>query len=484
MTDRAQRIYRPLLFVAVALLLLLRLLHLRADFTSMHWFSQEAAEFTDEGFYTSAALHHFTGVPLYIRGGWNPSVFMPVWPLLVGAVFHWTGVSVVAARALAVVCTWITALLLYFVTRQYRSQIFALITVLLFAANVLGFFIGRLAILEPAFCLFLLLTLWMAGKVRANGYALAVAVGVVFVILTLTKTTGPFVLPAVLYPIWANNREDRSEAGKLLATALGIIVLLLGCAKIFWARHYAVDAQIILGMNPLWQLEHSLPRLARFFFRGTWIDPVLFPLALLCAIAALARLRFLWRDTLFVTAVLWETGYAAFIVFHYDGPPRYFVPLIVPTIWLALILLEVLWKQQKRTAQVLVACVAVSAVWNVASIVRYLAHPHYTFFQTCASIRRTVEADASVPHLLIGRGAEEISLISGGLPAIDSDGMMPMAEKIPTYHTGWLVQWSRYTPQRMRSAQQQFDFVRQSKYPVFSPEKMAVLRLYKILPLR
>jgi len=470
-------------WIAAALLLALRLVHLRADFTSMHWLSQEGAQFTDEGFYTSAALHYFTGLPVYIPGGWNPGVFMPIWPLLVGAVFHFTGVSVVAARALAVVCTWITAVLAYAVTRQHRSQRFAACTALLFAANALGFFYSRLAILEPAFSMILLLALWLAGRVRANGYTLAAGVGVVFVILTLTKTTGPFVLPAILYVLWARNRADRRTGGRLVAVVLGVVALLLGCAKIIWARHYAVDAQFILGMNLLWQLEHALPRLARFFFRGTWIDPVLFPLALLCAIAALARLRFLWRDTLFVTAVLWETGYAAFIVFHYDGPPRYFVPLIVPTIWLALIFLEALWQQQKRWAQALAALVVASAVGNIACTLDYLAHPRYTFFQTCASIRRTVEADASVPHLLIGRGAEEISLVSGGLPAIDSDGAMPLAEKIATYHVGWLVQWSRYTPQRMRAAQQQFELVRQAEYPVFSPEKMAVLRLYKILPL-
>ena len=470
-------------WIAAALLLALRLVHLRADFTSIHWLSQEGAQFTDEGFYTSAALHHFTGLSVYIPGGWNPGVFMPIWPLLVGAIFHFTGVSVVAARALAVACTWITAVLAYAVTRQHRSPMFAACTALLFAANALGFFYSRLAILEPAFSMILLLALWLAGRVRANGYTLAAGVGVVFVILTLTKTTGPFVLPAILYVLWAGNHADRRTGGRLLAVVLGVVVLLLGCAKIIWARHYAVDAQFILGMNPLWQLEHALPRLARFFFRGTWIDPVLFPLALLCAIAALARLRFLWRDTLFVAAVLWETGYAAFIVFHYDGPPRYFVPLIVPTIWLALIFLEALWQQQKRWAQTLATLVVASAVGNIACTLNYLAHPRYTFFQACASIRRTVEADASVPHLLIGRGAEEISLVSGGLPAIDSDGAMPLAEKIATYHVGWLVQWSRYTPQRMRAAQQQFELVRQAEYPVFSPEKMAVLRLYKILPL-
>ena len=74
---------------------------------------------------------------------------------------------------------------------------------------------------------------------------------------------------------------------------------------------------------------------------------MLFPLALAGFIAAALRLRFLWRDTLFMTALLWEAGYAAFIAFHYDGPPRYFVTLIVPTIWLATIFLEWMWRAEQ-----------------------------------------------------------------------------------------------------------------------------------------
>ena len=112
--------------------------------------------------------------------------------------------------------------------------------------------------------------------------------------------------------------------------------------------------------------------------RGTWIDPVLFPLALAVFIAAAVRLRFLWRNPLFMIAFLWETGYAAFIVYHYDGPPRYFVTMIIPTIWLALIFLQWMWSANKRVAAVASVCVAVSVVWNVASIGEYLLHPQYT----------------------------------------------------------------------------------------------------------
>ena len=94
--SRAHRWHLALLVLTICLLAL-RLWHIRADFPDYHFYSQERARFTDEGFYTSAALHYFTLRRAYVPGGWNPGVLMPVWPLLVGFVFHFTGISVVAA---------------------------------------------------------------------------------------------------------------------------------------------------------------------------------------------------------------------------------------------------------------------------------------------------------------------------------------------------------------------------------------------------
>lgn len=478
---------RKTYFLLLALtlgLLALRIAHLRADFPAYHLYSQEGAEFSDEGFYTGAALNHFTLGHSYIPGGWNPAVFMPVWPLLVGLLFHFTGISVVSARSLAVLCTWCSVLFAYGVARQYRSATFALIAAFLFAANALAFFYSRLAILEPAFVMFLLLAIYVAGKVRRKSYGLAVVVGVLFTVMTLTKTTGPFVLPAVLYPIWSNNREYRSKAGKLVAIAAGTAILLLGCAKLFWSHHYLQDSRIILGINPLWQLENSPLRLMRFFLRGTWVDPVLFPLALASFIAALVRLRFLWRDTLFTTAFLWELGYAAFIVFHYDGPPRYFVALIMPTIWLALLFMEWLLRRQKQTAVVLVACIAISVMWNLTLIGNYLIHPRYKLLEAAQSIKRTIAEHNNSPYspLLIGRGADEFSLLSGGLPTMDSDGAMPLAEKLDVYRPGWFVDWSGDVPLRIATVAAKRELAPQAAFSVMKSSRFARVTLYKLLP--
>ena len=483
--SRAHRWQWALLLLTICLLAL-RFCHLSADFPVFHFYNQDGARYTDEGFYTGAALQHFTLGHAYIPGGWNPGIFMPVWPFLVGLVFHFTGISVVAARALAVGCVCLSVLLAYAIARQYESKTFACLTAFLIAANALGFFFGRLALLEPAFGMFLLLAIYFAGRVRPGSYALAMLVGVVFVVATLTKTTGPFVLPAVLFPIWANNREDRAAAWKLLATALATIILLMGVAKIVWARHYAADAQIILGMAPLWQLENSPSRLLRFFFRGTWIDPVLFPLALAAFVAAAVRLRFLWRNPLFMIAFLWEAGYAAFIVYHYDGPPRYFVTMIVPTIWLALIFLQWMWSANRQVAVVVIACVAVSVVWNVASIGDYLLHPQYTLVDASVKIKQLIVAahssGAASNELLIGRGADEVSLLSGGLPAMDSDGSMPLAQKLDVYHPDWFMHWTNHPVGRLTTVESERTLVQRANLRGLDPFDGAGILLFQIFP--
>ena len=481
-----RRKYFGILLGVVLLLLALRLWHIRADFPDYRFYIQERSEFTDEGFYTSAALNHFTLGHAYIPGGWNPGVFMPVWPLMVGLLFHFTWISVTAARTLAVVCTWLSVILAYAVARQYRSVTFSLLTVFLATANALGFFYSRLAVLEPAFVLFLLLAIYLAGRVRTGNYVMAIMVGLVFTAMTLTKTTGPFVLPAVLYPIWACNRQDRSAAWKLIAVAATTALLLLGGVRLYWTHHYLQDSKIILGMNPLWQLENSPSRLLRFFLRGTWVDPVLFPLAVVSFAAAVLSLRFLWRDTLFATALLWETGYAAFIVFHYDGPPRYFVALIVPTIWLALIFTEWLWQQHRRIAVGVAVCIAVSLLWNLLCIGNYLLHPRFGLVNASIEIKRIIVAqhlaDPKSNMLLIGRGTEEISLLSGGIPAIDSDGAMPVQEKLNVYHPGWFMRWTGHVPARMKTVGAYRHLTKRASFPELSRIRRTGIVLYQIYP--
>jgi len=44
--------------------------------------------------------------------------------------------------------------------------------------------------------------------------------------------------------------------------------------------------------------------------------------------------------------------------------------------------------------------------------------------------------------MLVGRGAEEISLLSGGLPGIYSDGAMPLAQKLDVLAALIAIGWA------------------------------------------
>src|SRR5260370_39970677 len=87
------------LLLVAAIFLALHAVHLNADFPNhspwMDW-----AKYTDEGWYGDGAIRHFQRGHWHVPGDFNPAAALPVWPLLESAVFHFTGVSIAAARAL------------------------------------------------------------------------------------------------------------------------------------------------------------------------------------------------------------------------------------------------------------------------------------------------------------------------------------------------------------------------------------------------
>src|SRR3984885_12582430 len=90
-----------ILLLVAAIFLALHALHLNADFPNhspwMDW-----AKYTDEGWYGDAAIRHFQRGHWYVFGDFNPAAALPVWPVLELVVFRFAGVSLAAARGLAV----------------------------------------------------------------------------------------------------------------------------------------------------------------------------------------------------------------------------------------------------------------------------------------------------------------------------------------------------------------------------------------------
>ena len=80
----------------------LHALHLSADFPNNSPWYGDGAKYTDEGWYGNAAIRAPLFGHWYLPGDFNPAVALPAWPFLEWLLFFFTGVSLQAARGLAV----------------------------------------------------------------------------------------------------------------------------------------------------------------------------------------------------------------------------------------------------------------------------------------------------------------------------------------------------------------------------------------------
>src|SRR5580658_4541561 len=141
------RFLLPCAGILLVLLAAAGFLHLGADFPNHSRYIDDAAKFTDEGWYASGALnHHLTGH--WLRpGDFNPMVTIPVWSVLLDAVFHFTGISLPVARGIAFLFTLGTVVIAGRLIARDHPRLAPAMMVLLLASPILYAF-SHLAILE------------------------------------------------------------------------------------------------------------------------------------------------------------------------------------------------------------------------------------------------------------------------------------------------------------------------------------------------
>ena len=107
------------------------------------------AKYTDEGWYGNAAVRaHLFGY-WYVPGDFNPAPAVPIWPFLEWILFFFTGVSVTAARALAITFFFGNLLLSYHLLRSRGPKWMALLALTFMVTSPFLYCFSRLAILEP-----------------------------------------------------------------------------------------------------------------------------------------------------------------------------------------------------------------------------------------------------------------------------------------------------------------------------------------------
>ncbi len=84
--------------------------------------------------------------------------------------------------------------------------------------------------------------------------------------------------------------------------------------------------------------------------------------------------------------------------------------------------------------------------------------------------------------MFIGRGVDQISLLSGGVPAIESDGIMPLAQKLDVYHPGWFMNWTSDPPQRSAIVARHRRMLQRAVFPGLDPDRNGGIVLYHLFP--
>ncbi len=494
------------MLAAAAVLLGLHAVHLAADFPNnspwMDW-----SKYTDEGWYGDAAIRHYQLGHWYVAGDFNPAVALPVWPVLEALLFHFTGVSLVAARALTVgvfagilVATWF--LLERWRPVGVRVSLAAPAAVLLLAASPFCFVFTRLAILEPLLVLVTLLALLAASAVRpaAHGELLRrnlpamAALALLLPLLILTKTTGLFLVPAIAWLVFAALEYRPGPFLRVGLPAAGAGLLLwLAYYGLLVRPHLLLDYRYLFSANAYTGItaENFVQVLTDTVKDGMWMGRVLYPCALVAVGIAAISWRRLRAHPLIPALLLWAGGYVAFLAYHDNLQPRYYLVVAVPlTLLVAAVMEQLVLPAVSRRTPALVG-VALAAVIVVAisvpdarQTVSFVRHPQYTLLTAAreldAYIANDRVDDPTHNPLLLSISGSDISLMTG-LPSICDDfGTLELPDRVNKYRPGWYAAWNQIDDDKMDAMTPLFHIERVAAFPAMDDPDRNLLILYKL----
>jgi hypothetical protein len=522
-SSRILQAAEAVLLLVAAIFLALHALHLSADFPNhspwMDW-----AKYTDEGWYGDGAIRHFQRGHWYVPGDFNPAAALPVWPLLEAALFRFTGVNLAAARALTVTIFGLILLASYLLIRRWQTlssgkksetkktetSLAPAIAVLLLAVSPFCYVFTRMAILEPLLILFTLAALLAASyatppeqgtaaplRTRLRQILPVFALGLLVPLMVLTKTTAIFLLPAIAWLLWA-------RAGYRVRPFLRLSLPPAVLAAITWFSyylfivrphflpdfHYLFEANGYTGLTP----SNILSVLADTIADGLWIGKILYPLALLAALSVFLLRPRLLRNPLIPSLLLWAGGYAAFLAYHNNFQPRYYLVIAIPLTLLIPIVFSSLWTSGPRTRTAaetslhrlavasIVAVLTVLTVTDARQTLRYVRTPDYAFTTAAARIHQIISADPTHNPLILSISGSQLSLMTG-LPSICDDfGTMDLPVRVKAYRPGWYIAWNQVEDDKMDALTPMYHLQRIAAFPAFDDPERNLLILYRLDP--
>ena len=505
-----------LLLAATVGFFTLHYVHLSADFPNFsRW--MDWSKYTDEGWYGDAAIRFHQLGRWNLPGDFNPAVALPVWPLLEALLFRFTGVSLVAERALTVSVfgvTLVTGWLLIARRNVQRPPLLsgetlpASVALLFLATNPFCFVFTRMGILEPLLILSTMVALLVAQRARAaypdegllsifgRNLLVVLALGILVPVMILTKTTGLFLVPAIVWMLFAALQySPRAFLAVAIPAGAMAAALWLAYFLLLVRPHYLLDYRYLFSAN-------AYTGITRLNWLGVilwsihgiaWMGRTIAVVAVAAVILALSQPRRLLAHPVIPALILWAAGYTAFLAYHNNLQPRYYLVVAVPLTFLLpavvtdLIYPHLHWLLLRRTlaaASVFIsACIVVPGALETLHFVR---HPQYTFLsaahEIAAYIARDRRADPAHSNLVLSISGSDLSLMTG-LPSICDDfGTAELSDRARQYNPGWDVSWNLLEDDKMDALTPAFHVERVATFPAMDDQDRNQLVLYRLDP--
>jgi len=500
--------------LAIASFAVVHALNLRADFPNHSPWWMDWAKYTDEGWYGNAAIRAHLFGSWYLRGDFNPAVAAPVWPFLEWVLFGVTGVSVEAARGLAIACFFSSLLLTYLLLRSRGPRWVALLALTLLVTSSFLYSFSRLAILEPLLITLTLAVLNLAVRLPAFRRPVGISawIGLLFTLMMLTKPTAIFLLPALAWAIGLTLWERRRILIGCLLAAAGTSALSFGLWMALVARVGLLpDYKYLFFVNTYQRPTEFYWPLVSFWWSlhgGLWVDRILFPLAGLVVVAAFLAARTAWArklllDPVFGASVLAVAGYILFMTIQDHPQPRYFSVVAFFCFIVVAQGAEAVLGETGVTgafhgsegatgrwllpARALLGLTAVAAGINAAWTLDYATHPQYTFVDAAQRLTRYIDQHPNGKRLLVCVSGDEIALATH-LPTLNDQFIGPdpaipdLAGKLGFYQPGWYAAWNNLDQGAIEDLHSHYSVEQVASFRAFDDNERNVLVLFKLHP--
>ena len=512
----SKRWYYAVWLLFIAAFAALHALNLSADFPNHSPWWMDWAKYTDEGWYGNAAIRaHLVG-NWYLPGDFNPAPAVPVWPFLEWVLFFFTGVSVQAARGLAIAFFFASLLLSYMLLTPRGPRWMALLALTLLVTSPFLYCFSRLAILEPMLTTLMLGALNLAVRLPAFRRPVwaSVGIGLLFTLMMLTKATAAFLLPALGWAMLMPLSQRRKLLIRCALAAAGASVLSFGLWMALIARAGLMpDYQYLFYVNTYPKPKEfywPLVSLWWAFHGGLWVDHILVPLAGLLVVGTALAWRRAWGcrlllDPVFGASVLAVAGYILFMAYQDHPQPRYFAVVA----WFSFLVVaqgaQALLSEKKAeggspageqgTGRGLtrlpgwpvIGLAGLAVCINGAWTLDYAAHPEYTFVDAAQRLTRYIDEHPNGKRLLVSVSGDQITLVTH-LPAVNdlfvspSPAIPDLAAKLGYYQPGWYATWNVLDHGSLEDLHSHYSVEQVASFCAFDDRNRNVLVLFKLHP--